>query len=77
MAVTLFTRLDGYAMSDPGNREGHPEDICNACFGDRRVVDHPGHELGGIGDASAKWPRRVGAIAAIVGDWLDRKLAGK
>lgn len=77
MIATLANRLDTFGFDDPDNREGQPEDICNVCFGDRRIVDHPGHEVGGLGDGSARRPHRIGAVATIVGQWLGRKLAGK
>ena len=64
--MTLFDHLDTFGMDDPDNNEGHPEDICNVCFGDRRVVDHPGHEIGGIGDRSAKWPHRRAALVRLL-----------
>lgn len=60
--------LDDFGMTDPGNREGHPEDLCNVC--DRRIVDHPGHERGGLGDGSARWPHRIYAVLVRVFEHL-------
>ena len=64
--MTLLDRLDTFGFDDPDNREGQPEDICTICFGDRRVVDHPGHEISGIGDGSAKWPHRLAALLRLL-----------
>lgn len=58
--MNLFQHLDAFGMDDPDNREGHPEDICSVCG--RRVVDHPGREIAGIGNRSARWAHRFAAF---------------
>ena len=72
--MTLLDRLDAFGFDDPDNREGQPEDICTVCFGDRRVVDHPGHEIAGIGGRSAKWPHRRAALIGLAAEALVRKI---
>ena len=57
--------LDQTGMDDPDNNEGFPEDICTIC--DRRIVDHPGREMDGIGNRSAKWPHRRAVVGLILG----------
>ena len=64
--------MDAFGFGDPDNREGHPEDICN--LDGRRVVDHPGHELFGLGDGSAKWPHRREALRELLLRKIDRAL---
>lgn len=64
MLRVWLRQLDQIGMNDPDNNEGHPEDICTVC--ERRVVDHPGHEMYGIGDTSALWPHRRAAVFGIL-----------
>lgn len=64
-AASFMLLLDQLGMDDPDNNEGFPEDICNVC--ERRIVDHPGHEMDGIGDRSGKWPHRRAVVALILG----------
>ena len=67
--ITAWLRdLDRIGMADPDNNEGFPEDICAVC--DRRVVDHPGREIAGIGNGSALWPHRRAALAGIIAGQL-------
>lgn len=56
--------LDQVGMDDPDNNEGFIGDICSVC--DRRIVDHPGREMDGIGNRSAKWPHRRAALSGII-----------
>ncbi|MCX2931423.1 hypothetical protein ORI20_14150 [Mycobacterium sp. CVI_P3] len=56
--------LDRIGMDDPDNNEGFPEDICTVC--ERRIVDHPGHEMYGLGNGSARWPHRRAALARLI-----------
>ncbi|MEW5810250.1 MAG: hypothetical protein AB1925_12430 [Actinomycetota bacterium] len=72
--MRFLQRLDTYGFEDPDNSEGQPEDICTVCFGDRRIVDHPGHRFADLGDESARWPHRLGALAAMAGRKIDRFL---
>lgn len=69
MQTVWLHHLDQVGMGDPDNNEGQPEDVCSVC--DRRIIDHPGHELFGLGDQSARWPHRLAVITGMILGRID------